>query len=869
MHLTVGTSLGPYLIDALIGAGGMGEVYRATDSRLGREVAIKASKFTFDDRFKREARAIAALNHPNVCTLYDVGPDYLVMEYVDGQSLAERIAQEPLSQDEAIALAMQIAAALEAAHEKGIVHRDLKPANIKIKPDGQVKVLDFGLAKIVDGLDPANASASESPTFTRMGTSMGVILGTAAYMAPEQARSQTVDKRADIWAFGVVLWEMLTGRRLFPGETSSDSLAALLKEEPRWEEIPPRLRPLLRRCLEKDPRKRLHDIADARLWLEEPPQIAPASAPSASLSTRGLMLGGAAACLAVALVLWGVRRPIHVHDERSVHFSLNPPAGVTMDATLTATAVSPDERWIVFGASTSQSDLGLYLHSVETGSTRLLPGTDHGDFPFWSPDSQSIAFIATGRLKRIDVAGGAPTDKGEAPATSAGDWAGDNILLGFQDGIWRVAAVGGTRQQLTRVNGSRGESEHGAPQFLPDGRHFLYYITNADPNQRGIYFGSLDDSTERQLVIATAHKGRYTPARADRPEALLYVREQTLLSQPFDAVSGRLLGTPSVVVEPISRAGGININAAFWIGPGGMLVYRKSEVENHRRLVWFSRDGARVDQLPRENRYSSFYLSPDGKKLAVDVMNENAVHDIWIYEFGRNTMTRQTSDPANDFLGVWSPDGQRLVFGSSRTGLAQLYLTTVGGGAEEMLTSGPLRKYPLQWTRDGKYVLFRATNLNNSRDELWAIAVDGDRKPFPVVQNAFSQFAGQISPDGNWIAYQSTLSGINEVYAQRFPSGSGRIQLSNKGGRWPKWRGDGKELYFVSANDTMIAVSVDPSADDLHPQPPKELFNAVLPGNLTYPYDVAADGKRFLVLERTGEPDTRLEVITNWRSQMK
>jgi Tol biopolymer transport system component len=565
------------------------------------------------------------------------------------------------------------------------------------------------------------------------------------------------------------------------------------------------------------------------------------------------MLGGAVACLAVALILWGVRRPIYVYDGRSVHFSINPPPGATMDATLTATAISPDERWIVFGASTSQADLGLYLHSVETGSTRLLPGSDHGDFPFWSPDSQSIAFIATGRLKRIDIAGGAPTDLGDAPATAAGDWAGGNILLGFQEGVWKIPASGGTRQQLTKVDGARGESEHGAPQFLPDGRHFLYYITNADPHKRGIYFGSLDGGNERQLVIATANKGRYTPARANQPEALLYLREQTLLSQPFDAENGTLLGTPSVIVEPISRAGGININAAFWIGPGGMLVYRKSEFESHRRLVWFSRDGARVDQLPRENRYSSFYLSPDGKKLAVDVMNENAVHDIWIYEFGRNTMTRQTSDPANDFLGVWSPDGQRLVFGSSRTGLAQLYLTTVGGGAEEVLTSGPLRKYPLQWTRDGKYVLFRATNLNNSRDELWAMAVDGDRKPFPVVQNAFSQFAGQISPDAKWIAYQSTLSGVNEVYAQRFPSGSGRIQLSNKGGRWPKWRGDGKELYFLSANDTMIAVSVDPSADDLNPQPPKELFRAVLPGNLTYPYDVAADGKRFLVRVRLAD----------------
>jgi serine/threonine-protein kinase len=347
MPLTVGTHLGPYLIEAPVGAGGMGEVYRANDSRLGRDVAIKTSKQMFDERYKREARAIAALNHPNVCTLYDVGPDYLVMEYVDGQSLADRIAQGAVPEADAIAIATQIANALEAAHEKGIIHRDLKPANIRIKPDGQVKVLDFGLAKVVDGFD-TRPNPSESPTFTGMHTGVGVILGTAAYMAPEQARSQTVDKRVDIWSFGVVLWEMLTGRRLFPGDTASDCLAAVLKEEPRWDEVPPRLRPLLRRCLEKDPRKRLHDIADARLWLEEAPQLESAPGQSLESSKRAAwMLAGSVVCLAVAVavVLWRGSPP--VEDERSIQFSISAPAGTTMDALLGGTAVSPDERSIV------------------------------------------------------------------------------------------------------------------------------------------------------------------------------------------------------------------------------------------------------------------------------------------------------------------------------------------------------------------------------------------------------------------------------------------------------------------------------------------------------------------------------------------
>jgi serine/threonine protein kinase len=870
MPLNIGTRLGPYLIEAPVGAGGMGEVYRANDSRLGRDVAIKTSKRAFDERYQREARAIAALNHPNVCTLYDVGPDYLVMEYVDGQSLADRIAEGPLSKAEAIAIATQIAAALEAAHEKGIIHRDLKPANIRIKPDGQVKVLDFGLAKVVNGLDPSHASPSESPTFTGVGTSVGVILGTAAYMAPEQARSQAVDKRADIWAFGVVLWEMLTGRRLFPGDTASDSLAALLKEEPRWEDVPPRMRPLLRRCLEKDPRKRLHDIADARLWLEEPPPIDPAPSRSVSSSRRGAwMLAGSVASLAVAIgvILWRGPRP--VFDERSIQFVVSAPAGTTMDALLGGTAVSPDERSIVFVASTTLTDSALYVHSLESGSTRQLPGTDHGDYPFWSPDSQSVAFIADGRLKRIEIAGGPPVDLGEAPATSAGDWDRGVILLGFRGGLWRIPDSGGPGEQITTLDASRGETYHGAPQFLSDGKRFLYYVTSPDTQKRGIYLGSLNGHNERQLVLATSNKARYAPALPGKPDALLYLREQTLLAQRFDVQKGTLTGEPSIIAEPITRGGGVSQNASFWIGQTGMLVYRKSDAETQRRLVWFARDGARVEQLPRENRYSSFYLSPDGKRLAVDVMDGNAVHDIWIYEFGRNTMNRQTSHPANDFLGVWSPDGQRLVFGSSRTGASQMYLTTVGGAAEEVITDGPLRKYPLQWTHDAKYVLFRGTNPDTSRDELWALAVDGDRKPFPVVQNSFSQFAGQISPDGKWIAYQSTLSGANEVYAQRFPVATGRVQLSNKGGRWPKWRGDGKELYFVSGNDTLIAVAVDPSADDLNAQPAKELFRAVLPGNLTYPYDVSSDGKRFLILERSGQQDIRLEVMTNWRSRMK
>jgi serine/threonine protein kinase len=870
MNLTAGTRLGPYETVAHIGAGGMGEVYRARDTRLGRDVAIKTSKRTFDDRFQREAHAIAALNHPNVCTLYDVGPDYLVMEYVEGQSLSERIREGALPEPEAMAAAMQIAAALEAAHEKGIVHRDLKPANIKIKPDGQVKVLDFGLAKVTSAVDSSGGDPENSPTFTGQGgTAIGVVLGTAAYMAPEQARSQAVDKRADIWAFGVVLWEMVTGRRPFQGDTASDSIAAVLKDDPAWEEVPQRLRPLLRRCLEKDPRRRLHDIADARLWLEESPHT---TTPPPLWRAARLMLAAGVLCLVasiagVGLMLWrGSRSP--AHDQESIQFSITAPTGTRFT---TRAAVSPNGRSIVFVAASATSENRLYLHDLGSASTRPVAGTEGAEWPFWAPDNRSVAFTAGGKLKRIAVDGGPPIALCDASPSSAGVWGrGGYILLGFPDGLWRIPDSGGSPERITTVDGARGEIHHGSPQFLPDGRRFLYYIMTADPKTRGMYLGSIDDKGAHTLVMATSNKVLYAPASPGTPEALLFVREQALQVQPFDSAQGRLIGSPSIIADSIARAGGANQNAEFWMAPSGLLVFRKSDLENEGRLLWISRAGARLEELPRRARFSSFFLSPDERRLAVDVRNEDGMHDIWLYDFARNTMIKQTGDPGNDFLGVWSPDGQRLIFGSSRTGFAQLYLTTPGGGApEQIITDGPIRKYPLQWTRDGKLVLFRGENVSSAIDELWALTVDGDRKPFRVIAGAGSQFTGQISPDGRWIAYQSTETGTNEVYVQRFPVSAGRVAISSQGGRWPKWRADGKELYYISGSNGMMAVALDPSADDLAPGPPKELFRTALPETLTYPYDVSGNGERFLVLERIGQQSPQLDVLTNWRSRMK
>ena len=468
-------------------------------------------------------------------------------------------------------MAIQIASALEAAHEKGVIHRDLKPANIRIKSDGNVKVLDFGIAKMVDGFGLSGNPLDESPTFTEhVGTSAGVILGTAAYMAPEQARSQPVDKRADIWAFGVVLWEMLTGQRLFSRETGSDSLAALLTEEPSWDEVSPRMRPLLRRCLEKDPRKRLHDIADARLWLEEAPPAVSAPPTAKRLSTGAwLVLPAGLACLvaAVGVMVWGGWRT--PRDERSVQFSIPPPQGMTFDAVLSGAAVSPDGRSIVFAANTATTDAGLYLHSLDSGSTRFLPGTEHGDYPFWSPDSQSIAFVATGKLKRLKIASGALEEVCEAPATGAGDWADGFLILGFQGALWRIPESGGPRQRIRSVDGSRGELEYSSPQFLNDRKHVLYYVLNTDSKKRGTYIGSVEGDDEPRLVVPSFYKARYAPGAGGEPDALLYLSDQNLVAQSFE--NGRLIGNPSIITGPLTRGGGVittqvsgSVRRGFW-----------------------------------------------------------------------------------------------------------------------------------------------------------------------------------------------------------------------------------------------------------------------------------------------------------------
>ncbi|HEV2202187.1 MAG TPA: protein kinase [Bryobacteraceae bacterium] len=873
MPLSAGDQLGPYEILTPLGAGGMGEVWKARDTRLGREVAIKTSKEQFGERFEREARAVAALNHPNICAIYDVGPNYLVMELVEGPTLAERLKGGAIPLDDALAIARQIGSALDAAHEKGITHRDLKPANIKVKADGTVKVLDFGLAKIAS----APASAGEnSPTLTIGMTEVGMILGTAAYMSPEQARGKNVDKRADIWAFGVVLYEMLTGRRLFQGDDVTDTLAAVLRHEPDWTPAPPQVRRLLKRCLQRDPAKRLRDIGDVWELLEEGP--APEEAVPLGTQRRKWLWPSIAALMTLAaagIAGYFLTRP--ARTPLATQFTLLAPPETVFTNSFAATAISPDGRFLVFGAASGSAAAMLWLRPLDSQVARPLPGTDGANFPFWSPNSKSVAFFAGGKLKRVEIAGGAPLVVCDASLAGFGSvggaWSRDGVILfGEPDGLHRVSASGGVPALLTRSDAARQEGGHGYPQFLPDGKHFLYFVESANPNTQGMYANSVDRPQDRALVVRTAAKALYAPPVDGSPGALLWIREQTLLAQRFDAANLRLEGDPTPIAEDLSLNGP---RAAFWTSDAGVLAYRTG-IAQKTKLVWIARDGKRLGEAAPEDVYSSLRLSPDGKRLAIgrrpSLSTANA--DVWLLEFARNTWTRFTFDPMTDLAPAWAADGRQIAFNSNRSGSFQLYRKDSGGaGQDEQLTGDPGDKGLTDWSRDGRYLLFEEVGGKTSRD-LWALPLEGERKSVPVVQTPFDDLAGRFSPDGKWVAYVSSESGRLEVYVQAFPGAPsaprGKWQVSSQGGVAPVWRGDGRELFFLSPDVKMMAAGIRPATTGVEMDTPRELFATAATRFTNSPYDVTADGQRFLVEEISGAPNAvPLTVVVHWQAGLK
>jgi len=867
MPLSSGDKLGPYEILALIGAGGMGEVYRARDPRLGRDVAIKISAQQFTERFEREARAVAALNHPNICTLYDVGPNYLVMEFVEGEA-----PNGPMPIEEALRFASQVAEALAAAHDKGIVHRDLKPANIKITPDGAVKVLDFGLAKVT----PASAgesNAGNSPTLTMGATQAGMILGTAAYMSPEQAKGKSVDKRADIWAFGVVLYELLAGRRLFDGEDVGDVLAAVIKDEPDWSRVPPQVQRLLKSCLQKDPKQRLRDIGDAWKLLDDVGQAHGLSGPATGRSHKWMWPAIAAALFLIggAGAYWVRPGPV---PERVAKLSITPPEGTNFVDVIQGSPVvfSPDGRAIAFTASKSGQQQ-VWIRPLDSMEARPLPGTEGAYGPFWSPDSRSLGFAAQGKLKRIDIAGGpaqALTDANSAPGnTATGTWNSEGKILyslSATSNLFVIAAAGGERSEATKLDVKLGEASHLWPDFLPDGRHYLYHVRAARSTEFQVYAGILG-SSERTLLLKGVTDARYAPPRGGHPGYLLYVRDGALMAQPFNERSLKLAGDPVAVAEQIATSTNATVGD-FSVSANGILAYRQGgSSSREEELVWYDRSGKQTGSVAkRPDAINTPRLSPDGK-MAVFMQGRQgtgASQEIWLMDLARGVTSRFTFN--GGITPVWSPDGSQIAF--ARLGDGIYTKASNGGGAESVLWKDQGQVAPTDWSADGRFLLTARIDPSTLSD-IWLLPSAGDGKPVPLLQTPANESNPRFSPGPGaprWVAYQSNESGHNEVYVISMPGQPlGKWQISNGGGQTPRWRGDGRELYYMSPdNQTVMAVDID-NGPAFHAGTPRTLLKVERPARFGA-WEPAADAKRFLFgIQEQANSAAPITVVLNWQ----
>lgn len=801
MTLAPGNGFGSYRVICLVGAGGMGEVYRARDPRLNRDVALKVLSDSHrlhlpsQQRFEREAQALAALNHPNIATLHGIEASgdvqALVMEYVEGQTLAEMLANGPLTLTTASGIARQLAEALDTAHERGLVHRDLKPANIKVREDGTVKVLDFGLAKAF--APPTEGSDPQITTVTGVDPKVGgFAVGTPAYMSPEQMRGLRVDKRADIWAFGCVLFEMLAGRRAFDARPD-----AVPTYDPDWSvlpsDMPPALRRLLQRCLEKDPRRRLRDIADAREHLDDAAQESTppaASVPAVSRISRIVLVASVLIPIVGLAVL------------AAIHFSEAPPQELRLELATPPTtvplqfALSPDGRYMTFVASKSPADRVqvLYLRALDNPVARPLSGTEGAQYPFWSPDSRSIAFFAAEKLLRVDIEAGPPHALATASNPLGGAWSTDGTILFAPNSVsplLRVPASGGTPTAATHLDSPR-QKNHRFPVFLGDSRQFLFHA-EGEPEASGVYLGSLQGGAPKRL-IGLDDAGGYLP-----PDRVIYVQEDALVARRLDASRGQLTGDLITLAKPIGSPIGFSTSRT------GVVAYRAGGVS--RSAAWFDRKGT---MLERADSLTSPEMSPDGRYVAGD-LTVKGNRDVWILDLARGAAARFTSHPAVDGYPVWSPDGSRLAFHSQRSGDFDIWIKQVNGAAdtEELLVGTPDNEWPLDWSPDGRFLLYHKGDRNYGSWDLWVMPMTGgDARPIAVANTAFEERLGQFSPDGRWIAYDTDESGRREIVVQAFPQSQGLIRLSTRGGVAPRWSRDGKELYFVAPDGQLMAVPV-------------------------------------------------------------
>lgn len=902
MTLALGTRLGPYEIAAPIGAGGMGEVYRARDSKLNRDVAIKVlpAEFASDServaRFKREAQVLASLNHPNIAGIYGLeevagiassassdgllamtagagSTIALVMELVEGDDLSTLIARGAIPVAEALPIARQIAEALEAAHEQGIVHRDLKPGNIKVRTDGTIKVLDFGLAKAMDSSGVSNPNVSHSPTLTHQGTQLGMIIGTAAYMSPEQAKGRPVDKRADIWSFGVVLYEMLTGKRAFRGEDVSDTLASVLKDKLPMEALPegtpPRLQRVIERCLERDLKNRLRDIGEARFELSKIESgapdatmvtlmAAPVISPSPASRAPWVIAAVTSAALMAALVLWAPWRAKPALLETRLDVATPP----TSDPV--SFAVSPDGRNVVFLGSATDGQGQLFLRSMDSTTPRPLDGTEGAVYPFWSPDSRSIGFFTPVGLKRLDLGGGLPQSLAELRGPRGGTWNSDGtIVVGLiNNPLFKVSAAGGAPTPVTKL--APGQISHRWPHFLPDGRRFVFH---AQGSPSGIFLGSLDSPESRKILDADS------AAQFVEPDWLLFLRQGALVAQRVDLKTGTLVGAPTSVADHVS-GDSTRFAGGFSVASSGLLTYRTGrDVES--QFTWFDRSGKVVDAIRSPDATGLYQptLSPDGHRVAGYHTVQGNV-DLWLIEGGR--VTRLTTDVGREMYPAWSPDGSQVAFAKDFNGALALFRKApAGGGAEERLRAASGRDVvPQSWSSDGRYLLFIERSPATAGD-LWALPLDGKQSPIPVAKSKFEERHGQFSPDGRSVAYASDESGRFEIYVRPFPGPGAPILVSTAGGIAPRWRKDGKELYYIAPDSSLMAVAVATTSGPPQLGAPFALFRPriLLGGTATIgyqaQYDVAPDG-RFLINVTAGADLTApITVIQNWAPEAR
>jgi serine/threonine-protein kinase len=878
----IGRRLGSFTIHSLLGAGGMGEVYRAHDTRLGRDVAIKIlpAVWLIDAerraRFDREARTLASLNHPHIGAIYGLeevdDSRALVLELVEGPTLADRLVAGALPIREALLHASQIADALDAAHQSGIVHRDLKPANIKVRPDGQVKVLDFGLAKAAGIGTPRDLTHAAT---ANVATEEGVILGTVAYMSPEQARGAPVDKRADVWAFGCVLYEMLTGHSPFARRTSSDSIAAILEHEPDWRKLPaatPRpIERLLRRCLEKDIAPRMRDIGDARSEIDEARASLSSSgrATSSTLASRRwpfIVLATAMVAAAIAggaVWMWKTTSPTAVQVTR---LAVSLPAGDALgNSQLPSITVSPDGRTIAYTASRGGRAPLLFVRRLDAPEAMLLAGTEGAREPFFSPNGQWIGFFAQGKLKKVLATGGGLQTLTDAAVGLGGSWSGDDTIYFAPfntSGIWKISASGGTPEEFTRIDKSRDEVSHRWPQVLPDRKTLLLTVwTGPGWDEKHLEIQTGERGAHRRLVPG-ASTGRYISTGH-----LLYSKVDNLIVAPFDLASLSVTGPPVTLVE--RARDGVGEGAQYAVSDSGTLAYVQAQSGVFdRRLVWVSRDGTVASIAAPPNAYTDPAISPDGRLVALSV--QGTTQTLWVYDLARSSLTTL---PATGSLQapLWTPDGRRLVYRATRGGSRNLFWRPAdGSGEEERLSTSERLQTPSSFSPDGRVLVFTDVAADTGND-LWAMETDAQQRASrTVLKTRFGELSPKISPDGKWLAYTSDESGRQEVYVSAFPGPGGKIAISTDGGSEPRWSRNGRELFYRQ-DDKMMAVTTTPGSS-LTASSPHQLFEGryQIGDTGSGGYDVASDG-RFLMIQATvpQQPATEFNIVLNWFDEVR